>query len=630
MGQKTFLLPLFVAFLVSVCVSSCNKAPYIRLSTDTIDVPAQGGTVGFSFSTNIEWVLTSSASWCKYAATPNSEEISVVLTCGENTTYESRECLLSIRAGEMEKSIRVVQAQKDAIDVNMSKYEASPDGEILAIRLSHNVEFTITVNVPWIERVGTKAYVTEDVSFSIEHNYTDADRQGEILFSSIDKSISKTVVINQKKKIWPVESVSLDFKSLTMRVDDSKQLTATVLPDNATDKTISWTSSNPAIVEVSSSGKVVAKRIGEAIITATAGGCSDQCICSVTDYSASAKDLSSPKTANCYIVPEKGVYKFKAVKGNSQQSVGSIDHVFVVWRTFNTTTAPTNDQIVVGPIYKDGYIVFSTGDAYVTGNALIAATDKDNTILWSWHIWATDADIEGLKQTYANNAGVMMDRNLGALSATASDPLTIGLLYQWGRKDPFMASASLDEVVEMKTDYSWPNPIAVYNNNVSMVEHSIQNPTQYIYSGTGLYDWQAVYEEYVDPKLWQKNKTIYDPCPPGWRVPEGGPDGVWARAGIPSNLQLGNRGITINEQYCGKDAWYPCVGGGRQYQNGNLNTHVGEFGLVWSCTRYYSDIPALQQYNDKWVFDFSYYSSEVRVADHSYAAQAEPVRCCKE
>ena len=628
--MKTKILILSLAIIMGVFSSSCNKAPYINMTTDTINVPVQGGTMGFSFSTNTEWVISSNDTWCKYETSVSGQDVSVVLTCGANKGYETRECLITIRANEIEKTVKVVQAQTDAINIDKaSQYNASPDGETLTISLSHNIEFVISISVPWIERVGTKAYVTENVSFAIDHNNTESDRQGEIRFSSTDNEIIRTISIYQKKKVWPVESITLDINELTMRVDDAKQLSATILPANASDKTISWESSNPSIVEVSASGYIVAKRIGEAIISATAGSFTDKCVCSVTDYSAVAKDLSTGKTANCYIVPEKGVYKFKAVKGNSQESVGDIDHAFVVWRTFNTTAVPPQDVIIIDPIYKDGYIVFSTGKEYHTGNAVIAAANKDNTILWSWHIWATDADLDGLKHTYANNAGVMMDRNLGALSAEASNPLTIGLFYQWGRKDPFLATASLTETVEMASDISWPTPIEVFNQGTSLVGYSIQNPTTYITSNTGLRDWQAVYWDNVDPKLWQKNKTIYDPCPPGWRVPDGGPEGIWAKAGIPTAGNLGYLGMIVDKQYSGKDAWYPA--GDCRLVNGSLNTNVGQWGRYWSCTRYYSDNPYLMEYNDKWVFIFEFFSGETRIEGNtSQPALAESVRCCRE
>lgn len=91
--------------------------------------------------------------------------------------------------------------------------------------------------------------------------------------------------------------------------------------------------------------------------------------------------------------------------------------------------------------------------ALKAGNAVIAAYDGAGTIVWSWHIWVTDVDLDTKVQTYTVHADyntyptfqspVMMDRNLGAtddkLWSAATDPKgSHGLFYQWGRKDPII------------------------------------------------------------------------------------------------------------------------------------------------------------------------------------------------
>ena len=75
-------------------------------------------------------------------------------------------------------------------------------------------------------------------------------------------------------------------------------------------------------------------------------------------------------------------------------------------------------DLISGCCYEDGYIAFKTADTFKEGNAVIAAKDADGKILWSWHIWLTDQPEE---HVYNNNAGTMMDRNLGATSATPGD-----------------------------------------------------------------------------------------------------------------------------------------------------------------------------------------------------------------
>jgi len=84
--------------------------------------------------------------------------------------------------------------------------------------------------------------------------------------------------------IVPVLDVSLNKTSITLIVGEAEQLTATVLPDNAANKNVSWVSGNAGIAAVSQTGLVTAKSAGEATITATTAdvGYSDNCVVTVT------------------------------------------------------------------------------------------------------------------------------------------------------------------------------------------------------------------------------------------------------------------------------------------------------------------------------------------------------------
>lgn len=103
-----------------------------------------------------------------------------------------------------------------------------------------------------------------------------------------------------------------------------------------------------------------------------------------------AIDLSEVETSDSYVVSSPGVYKFKAVKGNSLESVGVVYHVKVVWESFGTSTSPFVGDLINYISYEDGYIAFQTPDDFKEGIALIAAEDIDGTVLWTWNIWFTD------------------------------------------------------------------------------------------------------------------------------------------------------------------------------------------------------------------------------------------------
>ncbi|MBP5390538.1 MAG: Ig domain-containing protein [Bacteroidales bacterium] len=95
-----------------------------------------------------------------------------------------------------------------------------------------------------------------------------------------DKSATCQVTVNAK--VIEVTSITLSQTSLTLTEGDSKTITATINPSNATDKTVTWTSSNTGVAEVSN-GNISAKSPGNVDITASCGGKSATCRVTVNE-----------------------------------------------------------------------------------------------------------------------------------------------------------------------------------------------------------------------------------------------------------------------------------------------------------------------------------------------------------
>ncbi len=208
------------------------------------------------------------------------------------------------------------------------------------------------------------------------------------------------------------------------------------------------------------------------------------------DTPGQGADLSTSGTANCYIITAPGTYKFKTVKGNGSTSVGSVSKADILWET--------TGGMIKEVVYGANYINIATPETLKPGNALIAAKNSSGTILWSWHIWIPKTAIEA--DMYDLSWYTMMDRNLGALEAASASAGqdSYGLLYQWGRKDPFPCRNASSK-----------------NGGTMSLAQSIANPTTFAdNSGT----WMSS----VDKTVWGDggSKTIYDPCPPGYKVPQ--------------------------------------------------------------------------------------------------------------
>lgn len=338
-----------------------------------------------------------------------------------------------------------------------------------------------------------------------------------------------------------------------------------------------------------------------------------------------AVDLSAAGTANCYIVNKAGHYCFTPAKGNSNESVGTISGMIVLWESFGTTKTPDLGDLIAGVMYSDGKIVFATNDSFKEGNAVIAALDKNKAILWSWHIWLTDQPKE---QIYYNNAGTLMDRNLGATSSVPGENETTGLMYQWGRKDPFPGLG------DMKSRYMAASGHSIWfgfgseasGPATGTIEWSTANPMIFITGNKNNSDWYFSTNYNTDQTRWSAEKTVYDPCPAGWKVPDGGEDNVWAKA-IGSST---DHGTYVNDKYgrefsgaYGDDAsiWYPATGYLKDYDK-----EIGEgswSGYYWTNAAYSNNG---HSFNSLMI---SAYSNDYYHDYNNYGSEALPVRCMK-
>jgi uncharacterized protein YjdB len=89
-------------------------------------------------------------------------------------------------------------------------------------------------------------------------------------------------------------SIVLDKDTITMNVGDVCKISATVYPENTTDKTVTWVSSDDSIVKVSDSGEVTGVSKGKATITASCGNVSASCEVEVTATNGIEDILTNP------------------------------------------------------------------------------------------------------------------------------------------------------------------------------------------------------------------------------------------------------------------------------------------------------------------------------------------------
>lgn len=331
--------------------------------------------------------------------------------------------------------------------------------------------------------------------------------------------------------------------------------------------------------------------------------------------------------------------------------------VFVLWQQEEGSTA-TDLTLTRGTSKEaDGAVVkgtlaidrkFQAGEATITvpltgtaGNAVIALCTGDDSkkIVWSYHIWVSDAaDVTLGSDTY-------LDRNIGAVSTTQGDSDSYGVNYQWGRKDPFPRVLN----ATVTNHASQGDLLKTANKSVGgTISYTISNPDTRITStksishdsgdywfkdsapkNIALWGCNAAYGSSSDARTKGKNiKTVYDPCPSGYKVPSYG-----QLSNCCSGAVNATNGWTINGNY------FP-YGGFIRLEESTAPATSGYMqdarGYLWSavCRSSTKEQGAYAlKYNSQ---DFNKETSkdglDINRGNHifSFMCDALPVRCIKE
>ena len=241
-----------------------------------------------------------------------------------------------------------------------------------------------------------------------------------------DKQTTCSVAV--KKKVIAVTSVTLSKTELSLNKGQSETLTATVKPDNATDKSVTWSSSNTAIATVDSNGKVTAIAGGNATITAKAGD--QQATCAVT-VSVPLESVSLNKT------------ELALNKGQSETLTATVKpddatDKTVTWTSSNTSVATVDSNGKVSAVGGgNATIAAKAGDKQATCAVTVtvpvesitldkttATLEEGESVTLTATITPEDATNKSITWTSSDNSIATVDQN-GKVAAIKEGTATI-------------------------------------------------------------------------------------------------------------------------------------------------------------------------------------------------------------
>ena len=239
-----------------------------------------------------------------------------------------------------------------------------------------------------------------------------------ILFSSCEKEVEEYVAVT---------SISISQSTAEILIGETVQLTANVLPSNATDKTIFWASSKQSVATVSDSGLVSALKEGISTITVSAGGQQATCVVNVGKPRVTTINLS--KTLINLATGEQETITAVALPQDSED-------LSITWTSSDENVAIVNDGVVSARGEGNAYIIASNGSVQARCFVIVfeASVDLGLSVRWA-------------------------SRNIGA-----KIPEEYGDYFAWGEIEP-------------KKDFKWDNYKWISNRSLTKYGE-VDNKTQ--------------------------------------------------------------------------------------------------------------------------------------------------------
>lgn len=256
----------------------------------------------------------------------------------------------------------------------------------------------------------TKAYKVEDIALTAGKHTIAVTYHG-----------AKTSFVVTVKDI-PVSSLKLDQNNVVLRPKESVQLQENIQPANATDKSVSWKSDNPAVASVDEKGRVTALKNGTAVISAVMkNGLRAECKITVkiaVDYvqlDSTYKDVYVTQTGqlNATVYPEDATNKK------------------VKWRSTNTS--------VVSVDQTGHYKALKSGFAY------IYATSEDNEHIERF--CEINVNVPPVEVNIQESSLNLKRGQSYQLNYTAYSPTGVDVTFKWESVDPKIASVNQKGVI---------------------------------------------------------------------------------------------------------------------------------------------------------------------------------------
>ena len=334
---------------------------------------------------------------------------------GNTITFDNNVQVFTLKAGNKENTYSFYDEE-----INGYIYAASSSNNYLKTQLTNNdnSSFAITFSD------STSNLVAQGTNTRNKIQYNKASN----LFSCYaEQNTQEKVSICKVIKSEPVTGVTLNKSVLELQNGTSEILIATVLPSSASDKTVTWSSSNTFVANVNDSGNVSALSEGETVITVTTndGGFTASCNVTVTEDTITSIYIDESSSKLSYYVDEQFDKNDITVKANyAHISSTVLDNKKLTFSVANNHTF-TESEIASG---------VELTVSYTKDNQVFNSTKTLNVSACSGAIYTLSGESTISGKNVPQNSSATYFSSYGTVQLPSNKYMTITLIgYQYNK-----------------------------------------------------------------------------------------------------------------------------------------------------------------------------------------------------
>lgn len=293
----------------------------------------------------------------------NAENKSVVWSSSDEAVVTVEEGVLTaVAAGDA-----VITADCDGVtdectvtvnekDIEVESVELNKTEAELVVGETFRLEATVLPEeASWLT-VTWSSSASEIVSVDDEGNVS-ALSEGKATITAEAGGVKATCDVTVSSASIPVESVTVSEESIEIKIGETFTLTATVLPENAEDKTVTWSSSDNAIATVSDDGVVTGVAVGNATIVAAAGQRTAVCSVKVSGADSGDDPIADIKTdwtvGELFDVPQYGKGVVFQVGEDFIKVVSMVENIYRQYSLYDLELKCTDVELADGKSVTD-------------------------------------------------------------------------------------------------------------------------------------------------------------------------------------------------------------------------------------------------------------------------------------